>query len=57
MIECKKKIFLETMLSRFDLKAWISFSLNIVKYVIQLICYSGFSLKIQAITADVFDQM
>ena len=56
MIGCQKKL-LKKILSRFDLEAWISFSLNIVKHVIQFICHSGFSSKIQTIAADVFDQM
>ena len=45
------------MLSRFDLEAWISFSLSIVKYVVQPICYSDFSSKIQVIIIHVFDQL
>ena len=57
MIDSHEKRDFEKMLSRLNFEAWISFSLSIVKYVIQSICHSGFSSKIQATAADVFDQM
>ena len=57
MIECKKKIFWKKILSKFDLELWISFSPNIVKHVIQFICHSDFSSKIQIIAINMFDQM
>ena len=57
MIECQKKKFEKKILSKFDFETWISFSLNIVKHVIQFICHNDFSSKIQIISTDVFDQM
>ena len=57
MIGSHEKRDFEKVLPRLDLEAWISFSLSIAKYVVQPICHSGFSSKIQATAADVFDQM
>ena len=57
MTGCHKKEILKTFLSRFDLEAWTSFSLSIVKHVVQSIYHSGFSSKIQIIAANVFDQI
>lgn len=57
MIGCQERRYFEKVLPRLDLETWILFSSSILKCVVQPVYQSGFSSKIEATAANMFDQM